>query len=63
MKKKFVFLTIALVFIFVMFVPLIPTVFLHNFITCDISACARYIISLYELILNWEKLQQPPLLQ
>ena len=46
-----------------MFTPLIPTLLLLNYQPCMISACDRAIISLYELILNWEKLQQTPLLQ
>ena len=51
-KKKFVFLVIILVFLFVMFVPLISTQLLV--MPCEVSGCKRGIISLYEMILNWE---------
>ena len=51
-KKKFVFLVIILVFLFVMFVPLISTQLLV--MPCEVSGCNRGIISLYEVILNWE---------
>jgi len=51
-KKKFVFLVIILVFLFVMFVPLIPTGLI--ILRCEVSGCNRGIISLYEMILNWE---------
>jgi len=63
MRKKFVILYIILIFIFVMFTPLIPTLLLINHQPCMIKACDRAIISPYELILNWEETQQTPLLQ
>ncbi len=63
MKKKFAIITITFVFIFVMFTPFIPTVFLNNRINCTISPCGRYIISIYELILDLNELQQPPRFQ
>lgn len=52
-KKKFVFLVIILVFLFVMFVPLIPTELLV--IQCEVSGCDRGIISLYEVFLDWQQ--------
>jgi len=54
MKKKFVILMIALIFIFGMFAPIFPVFLIYHQQPCGFSFCDRGIVSLYEMILNWE---------